>query len=338
MRRSLSSVAIVFAFVAAPAFAEQPDPLSPLRFLIGAWDSVGHGKPGEATGVATFAPALHGNAITRTSYADYPATDKRPASHHEDLMVIYANAGAIRADYFDTEGHVIRYAVRADEPNRATFTSDAVTGEPRYRLTYVRAEGQLNGSFEIAPPSAPTSFTTYLTWTSAAQSSDSTGDKLAARAEAHKNDFDYLLGDWKITLKGQHGLQHGTWSAVRLAGGQVVDEYRLINDKGETDFMTTSVREYNAVLDRWELVSMDGHNGLQNFGTGHLENGEMHIEQKFGQGEHPYLLRIRYHDIKADHFLWNADGSGDGGKTWDNHLQIEAMRTGPARSLAPQLK
>jgi hypothetical protein len=171
-----------------------------------------------------------------------------------------------------------------------------------------------------------------------AQSSDPTREALAARAEAHKNDFDYLLGDWKFTLKGQHGLQHGTWSAVRLAGGQVVDEYRIINDKGETQFMTTSVRAYNAVLDRWELVSMDDHNGLQNFGTGHLENGEMRIEQKFGQGEPPYMLRIRYHDIGADHFLWNGDGSGDGGRTWTSRSQIEATRTGPPRRLAPQLR
>jgi hypothetical protein len=167
MRRLLSLFAVVFAVIGAPAFAEPPDPLAPLRFLIGAWDSVGQGKPGEATGVATFAPALRGNVITRSSYADYPATDKRPASHHEDLMVIYANGGVIRTDYFDTEGHVIHYAVRADEPNHATFTSDAVAGEPRYRLRYVlNSQGQLNGSFEIAPPSAPTSFTTYLTWTS----------------------------------------------------------------------------------------------------------------------------------------------------------------------------
>jgi hypothetical protein len=56
---------------------------------------------------------------------------------------------------------------------------------------------------------------------------------------AHQNDFDYLLGDWEFT-----GVRHeasgelkfrGYWSAVRLdAGAQILDEYRVIGDKGET--------------------------------------------------------------------------------------------------------
>jgi hypothetical protein len=157
----MKQLTIAFALLLAlPSFAMEPDPLQPIRFLVGQWDSVGQGKPGEATGVATFAPSLQGRVITRTSFAQYPG------SRHDDLMIIYAEGAAIRADYYDSEGHVIRYTVKA-EPNRAVFTSDAVPGQPRFRLTYVLASpGKLDGSFDIAPPDAPEKFGSYLTWTS----------------------------------------------------------------------------------------------------------------------------------------------------------------------------
>jgi hypothetical protein len=90
-------------------------------------------------------------------------------------------------------------------------------------------------------------------------------------------------------------------------------------------------------LDQWELVSAEAGTRLQNTGTGHEVGAEMHIEQRFGvMGGTPSILRIRYYDIRPDRFSWTADRSLDGGKTWErNHLQIEARRIGPARSLGP---
>jgi hypothetical protein len=38
-------------------------------------------------------------------------------------------------------------------------------------------------------------------------------------------------------------------------------------------------------------------------------------------------IRVRYYDIRPDHFLWRADGSKDGGKTWiADVILIEATR------------
>jgi hypothetical protein len=160
-------------------------------------------------------------------------------------------------------------------------------------------------------------------------------EKIKASVEKHKGDFDYLLGDWQFTIHNWRGTAHGFWSAVRLADGQIYDEYRIVGDKGETLYLTSTIRAYNAILDRWELISMGDVNGLQDFGTGHVENGEMHIEQKFGVGgPHPDILRIRYHDIQADRFLWNADRSDDDGKTWvKDAITIEAHRIGPAKTM-----
>jgi hypothetical protein len=166
-----------------------------------------------------------------------------------------------------------------------------------------------------------------------------TNEQIKASYEAHKSDFDYLLGDWEFTaVNKQYGNMRGYWSAVRLAeGGEIVDEYRIVGDNGETYYSTTTLRAFNGALDQWELVSVDKGKGLQNFGTGHREGGEMLIEQKFGvMTANPSLWRIRYHDIGADRFSWTADRSTDGGKTWEKNFQnLEARRIGPPRSIGP---
>jgi len=166
-----------------------------------------------------------------------------------------------------------------------------------------------------------------------------TAEQIRASYEAHQGDFDYLLGDWEFTsVSREFGTGRGYWSAVRLAeGAQILDEYRVVGDSGETYYASSTLRAYNAVLDQWELVSAESGTGLQNLGTAHKVGAEMRIEQKFGvMSQNPSIWRIRYYDIRPDRFSWTADRSTDGGKTWErNHLQIEARRIGPPRSLGP---
>ena len=156
--------------------------------------------------------------------------------------------------------------------------------------------------------------------------------------ESHKSDFDYLLGDWEFTtVSKQYGKGRGYWSAIRLPTGAIFDEFRIVGDNGETYYLTTTLRAYNAARDRWELVGIDGAGGLQDTGVGHRKGGEVHIEQQFGVATgNPNTLRIRYYNIQQDRFSWKADRSTDGGKTWSvDDQQIEARRIGPPRPDAP---
>jgi hypothetical protein len=153
-----------------------------------------------------------------------------------------------------------------------------------------------------------------------------------------EHDFDYLLGDWQFVANSkQYGKTNGRWSAVRLATGQILDEYRLVDDKGGTIYVTATIRNYNAKSGKWELIGMDGANGLQDFGTGERVGSEMHLEQRFGvAGGKPTTLRIRYYNITPNSFSWNADQSTDAGKTWTKDFQqIEAKRIGPPRTMPP---
>jgi len=163
-----TTLAIVLLLaVAGPGQAALSPQLAPLAFLVGEWVTPA-GEAGGSAGTATFAAGLQGRVLVRTSYAEYPATSSRPASRHDDLLIVYAaENGALRADYYDNEGHVIRYAVQAPSPGQALFVSDASPGNPRYRLQYVLAPGGvLHGRFEIAPPGKPEAFSPYLVWES----------------------------------------------------------------------------------------------------------------------------------------------------------------------------
>ena len=164
-------------------------------------------------------------------------------------------------------------------------------------------------------------------------------EQIQASYKAHQHDFDYLLGDWEFTaVNREQGKFRGYWSAMRLPEtGQILDEFR-IGESGDTHFVSTTLRAYNAILEQWELVSVDNRGtGLQNFGTAHLEGSEMRIEQRFGFGTSTsWISRIRYYNIQPNSFSWISDRSLDGGKTWTKDFQqIEAHRIGPPRSLEP---
>lgn len=136
------------------------------NFLIGEWTGTGNGQPGQGTGGFTFKADLQQHVLVRTNRAEYPATKERPAYKHDDLMVIYHETAAspAQAIYFDSEGHVIHYAVQIDSANKtAIFLSEAEAGMPRYRLSYTgKTPDTVDIKFEVASPNKPGQFQTYI--------------------------------------------------------------------------------------------------------------------------------------------------------------------------------
>jgi hypothetical protein len=161
-------VVTVLTTTALAAAGDVPKALEPLTFLIGEWGGTGAGSPGQGAGTATFSRGLQDRVIIRTSYAEYPATPKSPASRHDDLMIVFVtDDGTVGADYYDNEGHVIRYQVTVNGPDDVSFVSAVAANAPRYRLSYKAAPGGIvKGRFEVAPPGKPDAFTEYLAWDS----------------------------------------------------------------------------------------------------------------------------------------------------------------------------
>ena len=134
-------------------------PLEPLHFLEGRWEATGGQKEKTGTGKTTFEVVNQGHAILRKNFAIYPN-----APRHDDVMIIYPENDRVRADYWDSEGHIIHYTVTIASDGSAVFVSDVIPKSPRFRLTYTRIGSGANGKFEVASPANPDAFAPYLAW------------------------------------------------------------------------------------------------------------------------------------------------------------------------------
>lgn len=174
MPQTLSNLIRRLALLATAGIAfAQPAPQkpvaavwAPLEFLLGEWVGEGGGAPGPSAGGFSFHPDLQRKVLVRKSYAEYPATKDRPAFRHDDLTIVYQQPGTdrLRAVYFDSEGHVIEYAVDiSGDRGTVQFLSEPAASSPRFRLTYRRTGDETVAiKFEIAPPGKPDSFSTYI--------------------------------------------------------------------------------------------------------------------------------------------------------------------------------
>jgi len=131
-------------------------PLEPLSFLVGRWEGGGpvSDTGGRATGVSTISIAAGGRALVRRDQSQL--FDKQGALSEglDQLMTLYPEAGGVRADYLDGQGHVIHYGPASIVPGKSLeFTSEAAPGAPVFRLRY-DADGpdRLKIAFMIRPP------------------------------------------------------------------------------------------------------------------------------------------------------------------------------------------
>jgi len=148
-------------------------------------------------------------------------------------------------------------------------------------------------------------------------------------------DFDFLDGKWNIRFQSRKSATEfnpavaGTWSARRTHDGLVIeDEFSLINPNDGSRSLTLTYRVYNKARKTWEIAGTSAKQGTPWApGTSWSDGRDRFVVQTYGTGEKALITRIRYYAVTPDHFLWRADGSSDGGKTWIRDFwKIEANR------------
>jgi hypothetical protein len=134
-----------------PCTAAQTSAFAPVAFLVGDWAGTGNAEGANGSGVDSFRYELGCHVLVRHAHSSYAG-----GSAYEGLMVMYPDAmaaGGMRADSYDSGGHVIHYAlVAGTQPNVAQFLSDGPTAAPTFRLTYTRHATDLEVTFELAQP------------------------------------------------------------------------------------------------------------------------------------------------------------------------------------------
>ena len=97
--------------------------------------------------------------------ADYTAC-KGPQQFdcdHSDLLYVYPEGLALKAIYFDNEGHVLHYDVTTPTPTTVVFLTDATQPGPQFRLTYELKSGTMYGKFQMHMP-GQSDWKSYLEW------------------------------------------------------------------------------------------------------------------------------------------------------------------------------
>ncbi|MFT3841474.1 MAG: hypothetical protein QM723_31085 [Myxococcaceae bacterium] len=136
MRTTVCVVALALCACATkkPILGESPEAqkFAPLSFMVGDWDGQSSGGAGPSTGTFTLGPDLQTHVLTRRGFNITNGTQV-----HEDLTVIYIQGNDLRADYWDNEGHTVRYQVFPQpQAKQVVFESNPQGDGTQYRVTY----------------------------------------------------------------------------------------------------------------------------------------------------------------------------------------------------------
>jgi hypothetical protein len=145
---------IVVIFAAYTTFGQQKEETwNKFDYLIGNWKGEGSGNPGQGEGSFSFKFDLDKKILIRTNHSEYPATNDKPKTTHDDLMIVYLDFSGrpTKAIYFDNEGHVINYSVTYLNNSDIEFTSEKISNIPVFRLTYSQIDSKsVNVKFEMS--------------------------------------------------------------------------------------------------------------------------------------------------------------------------------------------
>jgi hypothetical protein len=111
---------------------------------------------GTARGSSLITVEAGGSVLLRRDHTDLFDAAGKPMGGFDQIMMIYADVGGLRADYSDGD-HLIHYVSASVSPGRSvTFTSTVHPGAPVFRLSYeVKSADTLAVAFAIAPPGQP---------------------------------------------------------------------------------------------------------------------------------------------------------------------------------------
>jgi hypothetical protein len=144
----------------AMAADTQPDPWSPVRFMVGHWQGVAQGEPGKGTVERSYEFVLGGRFIEERNTSRYDAkSGKAQEVHLHRSFISYDKANKkLMLRQFHVEGFVNLYAINpaASTPTRLVFDSvsfENFSHDWKARETYeVISADEFVEIFELAEP------------------------------------------------------------------------------------------------------------------------------------------------------------------------------------------
>ena len=135
--------------------------------------------------------------------------------------------------------------------------------------------------------------------------------------------FDFWVGKWNLSWKNGDGTDgKGTNNIVRILDGKVIQE-NFVDVKG---FKGSSMTVLTPRTKTWRQAWADNQGCYFDF-EGFVEGDKrgFKTQPKEVNGK-VYMFRMIFYDIKKDSFVWDWEGSTDGGKTWSLNWRINYKR------------
>ena len=169
------------------------------------------------------------------------------------------------------------------------------------------------------------------------------GASRAVSAPTEATQFDFLIGQWELTVRPRattlatkiHGVPKlvGTWKAWRAFDGWgIEDELRIMDASGNLMSLAHAMRFYDATGRQWMTTLLDVYRAKFSTSTATWSGKEMTVMSRGTDQEgKPVLMRTRFFDITASAFRYQQDRSLDDGKSWEERtLMIDAKRVAAA--------
>ena len=139
--------------------------------------------------------------------------------------------------------------------------------------------------------------------------------------------FDFWVGDWDISWTNAQGqLLKGSNQIVKILDGKVIEENFVGSPASVPVLKGKSVSVYSTAKNVWRQTWVDNQGGYISL-TAKVD-GEKRIFETdpVKRNGAEIIQRMVFHDIQKDSFIWDWEGSRDGGKTWNNLWKIEYRR------------
>lgn len=140
--------------------------------------------------------------------------------------------------------------------------------------------------------------------------------------------FDFWLGDWTVRWTNANGTQGSARNRIqKILDGRVIEEQFEQDAAGAPPLLkgrSLTVLDGGGV---WRQAWADNQGGYFNF-VGGSEGETRFFATEFKQvGEQLKGQRMRFYDIRPTGFVWDWEGSDDGGKHWTLLWRLRYERT-----------
>lgn len=138
-----------------------------------------------------------------------------------------------------------------------------------------------------------------------------------------ENYFDFWVGKWDASWdEGEGKVGKGINIITSTLDGKSIQENFVVTEGLQKGFKGTSISMYVPFLKKWKQSWNDNSQSYYDFSGEFDGNKRIFITDPIKVKDKEVILRMVFHNIEKDSFIWDWEASIDYGKSWKQNWQI----------------